>query len=204
MKKFFKLVMVLVSMTFVAQATTLNNPVYTECSDWHNGCGTDGLDGINGVDGLNGIDGLDGLSAYEIATVNGFVGNEQEWLVSLVGEDGETLFMSSDVITQAYLDEYVQIAATYENILEELQNASKLANQAIAGSVALSAIDFGTTTEGKTEVGMGIGVSDSYVGTDYAGALGIKYGFTDDTSGVIKGWVAEDAFAVGVAVVYGF
>lgn len=31
-----------------------------------------------------------GLSAYQVAVKNGFVGTEQEWLDSLVGEKGET------------------------------------------------------------------------------------------------------------------
>ena len=38
--------------------------------------------------GPAGEDGQDGLSAYEIAVANGFVGNEAEWLGSLVGADG--------------------------------------------------------------------------------------------------------------------
>jgi len=33
--------------------------------------------------------GADGKSAYEIAVDNGFVGTEQQWLASLVGEDGQ-------------------------------------------------------------------------------------------------------------------
>jgi hypothetical protein len=40
--------------------------------------------------GIDGEDGEDGLSAYEIAVENGFTGTEQEWLDSLVGEDGTT------------------------------------------------------------------------------------------------------------------
>lgn len=35
-----------------------------------------------------GKDGLDGKSAYDIAVENGFTGTEQEWLDSLVGNDG--------------------------------------------------------------------------------------------------------------------
>ena len=42
----------------------------------------------NGIDGQNGQDGANGLSAYEIAVNNGFVGTEQEWLLSLKGADG--------------------------------------------------------------------------------------------------------------------
>ena len=41
------------------------------------------------VKGEQGIDGEDGLSAYEIAVENGFVGTEEEWLLSLEGEKGD-------------------------------------------------------------------------------------------------------------------
>ena len=48
-----------------------------------------GAAGTNGANGTNGSDGTDGLSAYQIAVQNGFVGNEAQWLASLVGADGE-------------------------------------------------------------------------------------------------------------------
>ena len=38
--------------------------------------------------------GADGKSAYEIACDNGFIGTEQEWLLSLKGKDGEALSIS--------------------------------------------------------------------------------------------------------------
>lgn len=44
----------------------------------------------NGVVIPNGPDGENGLSAYEIAVLNGFVGNEAAWLASLVGPTGAT------------------------------------------------------------------------------------------------------------------
>lgn len=37
----------------------------------------------------NGTDGVDGKSAYEVAVINGFIGTETEWLVSLKGATGE-------------------------------------------------------------------------------------------------------------------
>lgn len=37
---------------------------------------------------VEGRDGTDGLSAYQIAVLNGYVGTEEEWLLSLVGEQG--------------------------------------------------------------------------------------------------------------------
>ena len=51
--------------------------------------GAAGTNGTNGTNGSDGIDGSDGLSAYQIAVQNGFVGNEEQWLASLVGADGE-------------------------------------------------------------------------------------------------------------------
>lgn len=47
-------------------------------------------------------DGIDGLSAYDIAVNNGFVGDEQSWLLSLKGEKGD--FGSSNVQDGQELD----------------------------------------------------------------------------------------------------
>lgn len=46
--------------------------------------GRDGVDGTNGFNGRDGQDGQDGLSAYEIAVQEGFDGNEEQWLQSLI------------------------------------------------------------------------------------------------------------------------
>lgn len=43
---------------------------------------------LKGEKGEAGTDGKDGLSAYEIALKNGFIGTEDEWLLSLKGEEG--------------------------------------------------------------------------------------------------------------------
>jgi hypothetical protein len=51
--------------------------------------GIQGEPGIQGVAGANGTDGEDGASAYEVAVINGFVGNETQWLASLKGEKGD-------------------------------------------------------------------------------------------------------------------
>lgn len=50
--------------------------------------GADGAPGADGAQGDPGPIGPDGLSAYEVAVVNGFVGDEAAWLASLVGETG--------------------------------------------------------------------------------------------------------------------
>lgn len=42
----------------------------------------------NGENGFPGIDGIDGYSAYGIAVINGYVGTEVDWLISLKGTDG--------------------------------------------------------------------------------------------------------------------
>ncbi len=50
--------------------------------------GPQGIQGIQGTQGLPGENGRDGLSAYDIAVSEGFVGNELDWLQSLIGPEG--------------------------------------------------------------------------------------------------------------------
>ena len=45
---------------------------------------------IGPLQGPQGVQGIDGKSAYTVAVENGFVGNEAEWLLSLVGATGAT------------------------------------------------------------------------------------------------------------------
>jgi hypothetical protein len=49
-----------------------------------------GLTGAMGPQGPTGATGANGNSAYEIAVLNGFVGTETQWLLSLVGATGAT------------------------------------------------------------------------------------------------------------------
>lgn len=51
--------------------------------------GPQGLTGNDGNDGADGAAGDPGSSAYEVAVANGFIGNEAQWLVSLVGAKGD-------------------------------------------------------------------------------------------------------------------
>jgi hypothetical protein len=51
--------------------------------------GPQGTRGEPGVDGANGQPGIDGKSAYQVALDAGFVGTQDTWLASLVGETGE-------------------------------------------------------------------------------------------------------------------
>nr|DAP79014.1 MAG TPA: tail sheath protein [Caudoviricetes sp.]DAY41437.1 MAG TPA: tail sheath protein [Caudoviricetes sp.] len=50
--------------------------------------GAVGATGAKGDTGERGQDGESGKSAYEIAVLNGYVGNEEQWLASLKGRDG--------------------------------------------------------------------------------------------------------------------
>lgn len=52
--------------------------------------GAQGLQGVAGANGKDGINGVNGLSAYQIAVSNGFIGTEQQWIVSLKGATGTT------------------------------------------------------------------------------------------------------------------
>ena len=52
--------------------------------------GATGVTGQNGANGRDGINGTNGLSAYQIAVSNGFIGTEQQWIVSLKGATGAT------------------------------------------------------------------------------------------------------------------
>jgi hypothetical protein len=53
--------------------------------------GPAGAQGPQGDEGDPGADGANGLSAYEVAVLNGFVGTQEEWLLSLAGEDGDPI-----------------------------------------------------------------------------------------------------------------
>lgn len=50
--------------------------------------GLQGLQGLQGIQGDRGLQGVEGLSAYEVATANGFVGTQSDWLLSLKGAAG--------------------------------------------------------------------------------------------------------------------
>ena len=58
---------------------------------------------INVTEELNNIvldvtEATNGLSAYQIAVENGFIGTESEWLLSLVGEKGDTGDAGTDAL----------------------------------------------------------------------------------------------------------
>lgn len=51
--------------------------------------GEKGTQGDQGIQGLKGDTGNNGKTAYQVAVINGFVGTESDWLVSLKGEKGD-------------------------------------------------------------------------------------------------------------------
>lgn len=50
--------------------------------------GEKGDRGDRGEDGTDGTDGTDGLSAFDIAVINGWTGDEPDWLLHLIGPRG--------------------------------------------------------------------------------------------------------------------
>lgn len=50
--------------------------------------GDTGAQGVQGIQGIQGIQGVAGKSAYQIAVDDGFIGTEEEWLLSLKGQNG--------------------------------------------------------------------------------------------------------------------
>ena len=85
------------------------NILVNKGTDGTNGVdGTNGTNGVDGIDGTNGTDGTDGKSAYEIAVLNGFVGTEAAWLLSLKGlngTNGTNGIDGTDISTLPYYNE---------------------------------------------------------------------------------------------------
>ena len=140
--------------------------------------GKDGKDGLNGKNGENGKNGANGKNGQTIVGPQGPEGKPgAKGDKGDKGEDGKDYFGGTD------------------------------ANRAAAGSIAVDSIDFGTTHAGVLEVGAGVGYAEASSTADgeVAGGLGLKYGITDTTAGIVKGWVAdESSYAVGAGVTYRF
>lgn len=82
--------------------------------------------------------------------------------------------------------------------------AQDYAIDAVAGSSAIASIDFNPSHEGWSG-GIGLGTTDSHFGRGNAGALGIQYGFKDNTAMNVKGWTTGGGtYAVGLGLVKGF
>ena len=83
-----------------AQSASITPPTAVNIKGPKGDTGSQGIQGIQGVkgdkgdtgekgtDGINGTNGADGKSAYEVAVLNGFVGSQSDWLLSLKGEQG--------------------------------------------------------------------------------------------------------------------
>ena len=100
------------------------------------------------------------------------------------------------------------VGASADVLLPNIDGITDLAVQATAGSVALAGVDFNPDREGFSG-GVGAGYATALEGEEFAGALGIQYGFGDQggytTAMNLKGWVAdEDTYTVGMGVVVGF
>lgn len=57
---------------------------------WGDGFQWVGPQGAQGIQGVQGVQGIQGASAYDVALDNGFSGDEEAWLDSLVGPQGDT------------------------------------------------------------------------------------------------------------------
>ena len=64
-----------------------------------------GTPGKDGKDGANGRDGADGKSAYEIAVENGFTGDEEAWLASLLTSDKVSVTTNQNGTFTLHVDE---------------------------------------------------------------------------------------------------
>lgn len=79
-----------VNQTIVIEDILVNLSINQSLNVWEGLKGEDStVPGPQGPPGPPGEKGEDGKSAYEIAVENGFVGTEEEWLVSLKGEKGD-------------------------------------------------------------------------------------------------------------------
>lgn len=85
--------------------------------------GPQGETGAQGPQGEPGVPGQDGPSAYEVAVAAGYVGTQEEWLLSLVGpqgEPGETQDLSSYTQSDGSIKHIVAITQeAFDALLEK-------------------------------------------------------------------------------------
>lgn len=103
--------------------------------------GEPGQQGEPGPQGEQGLPGQDGASAYEVAVANGFDGTVEEWLLSLVGpqgEPGETPDLSSYLTKTEASETYATLAqiGDIDNILDILNGDLEGDIQAIIDNMA--------------------------------------------------------------------
>lgn len=113
--------------------------------------GADGLPGAKGDTGERGQDGENGKSAYEIAVVNGYVGNEEQWLASLKGRDGSPGRDGRNGLSAYELADGELLFGTVGKWLESLKGATGAkGDNGDTGAAGKSAtVTIGTVTTGE-------------------------------------------------------
>ena len=118
------------------------------------------------------------------------------------------LLSATNTIADVYIDVENTFNTTYNyspyQFFQMQQNILMTLNYTLdtsAGSIATSTIDFSATQQGKFSIGFGLGTGISdFDNYSTAGAFGLKYGITDDSAIISKGWVGSNggsAFGIG-------
>mgnify|MGYP003356742164 CR=1 FL=1 len=125
--------------------------------------GAVGATGAKGDTGERGQDGENGKSAYEIAVVNGYVGNEEQWLASLKGRDGSPGRDGRNGLSAYELADGELLFGTVGKWLESLKGATGAkgdnGDTGVAGKSA-------TVTIGTVTTGEAASVTNTGTGTD--------------------------------------
>ena len=152
--------------------------------------------------GPKGVQGVDGKSAYGVAVVNGFVGDEAEWLLSLVGPTGAT----GNGIDSVAKTDTVGLVDTYTVTMTSGDTATFTVTNGVDGlDVDHIAKTSGTGAAGTTDVytvyadlaeTQPLGSFDVYNGVDGIGDMNKS---TYDTNNNGKVDSAENADTAGTA-----
>ena len=125
--------------------------------------GAVGAKGEKGDTGERGQDGENGKSAYEIAVVNGYVGNEEQWLASLKGRDGSPGRDGRNGLSAYKLADGELVFGTVGKWLESLKGATGAkGDNGDTGAAGKSA----TVTIGTVTTGEAASVTNTGTGTD--------------------------------------
>lgn len=125
--------------------------------------GAVGATGAKGDTGERGQDGENGKSAYEIAVVNGYVGNEEQWLASLKGRDGSPGRDGRNGLSAYELADGELLFGTVGKWLESLKGATGAkGDNGDTGAAGKSA----TVTIGTVTTGEAASVTNTGTGTD--------------------------------------
>lgn len=113
--------------------------------------GAVGATGAKGDTGERGQDGESGKSAYEIAVLNGYVGNEEQWLASLKGRDGSPGRDGRNGLSAYELADGELVFGTVGKWLESLKGATGAkGDNGDTGAAGKSAtVTIGTVTTGE-------------------------------------------------------